>query len=150
MSALPRPRLTRRVAAALERDEWQRAPTTLPTARPWAVVSALIEFPSSVEGIRIVDVGAGGSDAVATLLEAGADAFAVDPRYRSLPDLIWETTAYFRVQEAIGQLPQASEPSARPIAAQRTAFEHFVSSFQSPAAQNHYVPAVATRLPFGS
>jgi SAM-dependent methyltransferase len=134
--------------SAAERDEWDAAQRTLPTARPWPVVAALIPFPTSVTGLTIVDVGAGGSDAVPTLLEAGARAFGVDPRYRSLDNLVHEVTLYFRTQEAIGQLPAAREASARPIAAQRAAFRHLVASFQAPRTARHYLPAVATRLPF--
>jgi SAM-dependent methyltransferase len=145
-----RPRASRISSSAAERAEWDAARRTLPTARPWSVVAALIDFPQSVAGLTIVDVGSGGSDAVATLLEAGALAFGVDPRYRSLDDLVREVTLYFRTQEALGQLPAAREASARPIAAQRAAFRRLVTSFQSARTARHYLPAIATRLPFPS
>jgi SAM-dependent methyltransferase len=131
-----------------ERAEWDGAPRTLPTARPWSIVAQLIPFPASPSGLTIIDVGSGGSDAVPTLLEAGAEAFGVDPRYRSLDRLVRDVTLYFRTQEAFGQLPQAHEPSARPIAAQRAAFRRLFASFQAQRTRRYYVPAVATRMPF--
>jgi hypothetical protein len=100
---------------------------TLPTARPWQIVSTLVPFPVGVAGLGIVDVGAGGSDAVAALLTRGANAYAVDPRYRSLPGLVRDVQAYLARQAAIGQLPQAREASAAGIAAQRAAFRRCVA-----------------------
>ncbi len=132
------------------RAQWDSAPATLPTARPWATVAALIPFPSWLAGQTIVDVGAGGSDAVATLLAAGANAFGVDPRYRSFPALVRDVAAYFAAHEAVGQMPQSHEPSAHPIARQRAAFQHFAASFQDRRSAAHYRAAVATQLPFAT
>lgn len=130
--------------------QWESVPATLPTARPWSTVAALIPFPSSLAGQTIIDVGAGGSDAVAALLAGGANAFAVDPRYRSLPALVRDVDAYFAAHEAIGQMPQAHEASARPIARQRAAFQRFAASFQDRRNEARYRAAVATQLPFST
>jgi SAM-dependent methyltransferase len=132
----------------LERAQWRAAPATFPTARPWSVVAALIPFDVEVAGTTIVDVGAGGSNAVAALLDAGANAFAIDPRYRSWPALERECSAYFERHEALGRLPQAREASAKPIAQQRAAFRAFAASFHDPRHAGRYRAAVATNLPF--
>jgi len=135
---------------AAERAQWTAVPTTFPTARPWRIVAALIPFPEQLAGQRIVDVGAGGSDAVAALLAAGADALAVDPRYRSFPALVRDAQAYFAAQEAAGRLPQAREDSAAAIAAQRDAFRRFSASFLDPRHRHRYHAAVATALPLAA
>src|SRR5438045_562160 len=127
--------------AARERAQWAAAAATLPTARPWDVVRALVPFPSELRGATVIDVGAGGSDAVAALLAAGADAYAVDPRYRSAAGLVRDANAYFAAQEAAGQLPQSSEPAAAAIAAQRRAFRRFGASFQDPRRRRRYLAA---------
>ncbi len=134
----------------LERAQWRAAPATFPTARPWSVVAALIPFDAEVAGSTIVDVGAGGSNAVAALLDAGANAFAIDPRYRSWAALERECTAYFERHEALGRLPQAREASANPIAEQRAAFRDFATSFHDPCTAGRYRAAVATNLPFAA
>jgi SAM-dependent methyltransferase len=95
-----------------------------------------------------VDVGAGGSDAVAELLARGADAYAVDPRYAALAGLVRDANSYFARQTAAGQLPQAREASAPGIAAQRAAFGRFLASFQARKTQRRYLAAVASNLPF--
>jgi SAM-dependent methyltransferase len=64
--------------------------------------------------------------------------------------LVRDVTAYFRIHEQIGQLPQAREASAQPIAQQRAAFRHLVASFQASRTRRQYVPGVATRLPFAT
>ena len=133
-------------ASPAERAQWDAVPTTYPTARPWRTVAALIPFPARVAGLGVVDVGAGGSDAVATLLAAGADAVAVDPRYRSLPGLVRDANAYFGAQQAAGRPPHSREDAATAIAEQREAFRRFVASFQG-RHRNRYVAAVATALP---
>jgi SAM-dependent methyltransferase len=132
----------------LERAQWRAAPATFPTARPWSVVAALIPFGENVTDTTIVDVGAGGSNAVASLLTLGADAFAIDPRYRSWPSLERACTSYFERHEALGRLPEAREASADPIALQRAAFRDFALSFHDPRNVDRYRSAVATNLPF--
>jgi SAM-dependent methyltransferase len=132
----------------LERAQWRAALATFPTARPWSVVAALIPFGENVAGATIVDVGAGGSNAVAALLALGANAFAIDPRYRSWPSLERECTSYFERHEALGRLPQAREASANPIAQQRAAFRDFAASLHDPGNADRYRAAVATDLPF--
>jgi len=132
----------------LERAQWRAAPATFPTARPWSVVAALIPFGETVAGDAIVDVGAGGSNAVATLLSLGADACAIDPRYQSWPSLERDCLTYFERHEALGRLPAAREASASPIAQQRAAFREFAASFHDPRNADRYRAAVATNLPF--
>jgi len=53
------------------------------SALEWSTASRILVLPDDVRGLRILDVGAGGSDVTATLLEMGADAYAIDPIYRS-------------------------------------------------------------------
>jgi SAM-dependent methyltransferase len=135
-------------STALERAQWNATAATLPTARPWATVAALVPFPDELAGLRVVDVGAGGSDAVATLLAARADAHAVDPRYGSLAALVRDAHAYFKAQERVGRLPQAGEDSAAAIAEQRRAFARCSASIQDRRTASRYHAAVASRLPF--
>ncbi len=137
-------------ASPFEAAQWAGASGTLPTARPWSTVAQLVPFLLELAGQRIVDVGAGGSDAVPTLLEAGAEAHAVDPRYRSFAGLFREMQTYFKTRERLGRAPGSTEDSAMPIAAQRRAFDHFVVSFQARRTADRYLPAIATRLPFPS
>lgn len=53
----------------------------------WQRTRETLDFPEDVSGMRILDIGAGGSDLTAKLLEDGADAYAVDPLYKSRSDV---------------------------------------------------------------
>lgn len=66
--------------------ERQIAKLTGISASPWQEARAL--FPTKeFKDLKILDVGAGLSDIVASLLERGANAFAIDPLYRDLAGL---------------------------------------------------------------
>lgn len=54
---------------------------------PWEEVFSCVLIPEEVSGLRILDVGAGASDAVSKLLDLGADAYAIDPWYKSFSTL---------------------------------------------------------------
>lgn len=58
------------------------------SALPWSKGKELIQLPDDVRGLSFLDVGAGASDICATLLELGADAYAIDPRYRKKSEII--------------------------------------------------------------
>ncbi len=56
----------------------------IPTsANPWQELWKDLGLPDDPTGLRMLDVGGGASDLTAELLERGADAFAIDPRYKS-------------------------------------------------------------------
>lgn len=60
---------------------------TLVTAYPWLEIGLRIKLPDTVSELRILDVGGGGSDATASFLDLGAEAYAIDPVYKSTADL---------------------------------------------------------------
>ncbi len=60
---------------------------TPPTGANWQEVFNCVLIPEKVLELRILDVGAGTSDAVSKLLELGADAYALDPQYRNRAQL---------------------------------------------------------------
>src|SRR3989344_2740458 len=57
------------------------------TATIYGYGRSLLALPESLDGVRILDIGAGASDITARFIELGAVAYAVDPRYRSRSDL---------------------------------------------------------------
>lgn len=58
-----------------------------PTSLPARLAFDCLHLPEDLQGLRILDVGAGGSSMIADLLEKGADAYAVDPKYKSRADM---------------------------------------------------------------
>lgn len=104
----------------------------------WETCTIAITFPENVSGLRILDVGGGGSDMTAKLLEDGADAYAVDPRYKSRSDLKG------RVRQELDALRNTDERQY--IRKYQAAFDHFWESLrQNP---ERYKPAFASQLPF--
>lgn len=69
------------------RDEIVKLSQTVISAKSFDSVSELINIPQLVSGLTILDVGSGGSDFTATLLEKDADAYAIDPAYVNTWDL---------------------------------------------------------------
>ncbi len=103
----------------------------------WRSVFQSAFIPESVSGLRMLDVGAGGSDATVQLREMGAEAFALDPRYKNMDqayqDLkdqndrtVWEDPAYKREDEE--------------------ALERFIASARE--FPERFVAASATDIPF--
>ena len=86
----------------LQVDEWGKTnlsekdivETGHPTSASWEEVFECVLLPEEVQDLRILDVGAGASDAVSKLLELGADAYAIDPRYKSKSTLRGQVKSY--------------------------------------------------------
>jgi ubiquinone/menaquinone biosynthesis C-methylase UbiE len=58
-----------------------------PSALPWARAGEFVQLPADVKGLAVLDVGAGASDITAILMERGADAYAIDPKYRKKSEI---------------------------------------------------------------
>lgn len=105
---------------------------------PWETSIRLLDLPEKLQGVRILDVGGGASDLTAELLDRGADAYAVDPRYRSRSDLKG------RVRKHIKGLYSTTDRDHM-----RRSFktlERFMQSTKTHA--NRYKSAYASELPF--
>ncbi len=59
-----------------------------PTGTSWEDVFKCVLLPKKVSGLKILDVGGGGSDATCELLERGAEAYSIDPAYRNMKSLV--------------------------------------------------------------
>lgn len=62
-----------------------------PSAMPEAEYTVAICFPKTMQGLRILDVGAGQSGCVSWCASRGADAYGIDPRYGDLERLDIDT-----------------------------------------------------------
>jgi len=116
---------------------------TFASAKPWQNVEGLIEFPDKVCGLKILDVGAGGSDMIAHLLERGAEAYAIDPLYTSWSRVKGEVRKTLAKLEKRRAGDQKWEEFIR---CQHEALERFVESAK--CNPDHYKPAFASELPF--
>jgi ubiquinone/menaquinone biosynthesis C-methylase UbiE len=106
------------------------------SALPWSKGRGLLQFPENVNGLSILDVGGGGSDITASLVELGADAFALDPRYRKKSE----------IEEAIkSQFQSPACPMPTRIMLNQT-LKRFLASIKS--APERYKAASATQIPF--
>ncbi len=105
-----------------------------PTSPSWEEVFTSVLIPEEVNGLKILDVGAGASDAVKRLSDLGADAYAIDPRYRSRSDLKGLVRKHNKVLEG--------EDSAR----REQALESFMESIKN--TPERYKTASATDIPF--
>ncbi len=103
-----------------------------PTSASWEEVFECVLMPSDVKGLRILDVGAGASDAVCKLLELGAEAYAIDPRYRSRADLKGRVKKHNKL---VSNKLRRNE-----------ALESFMESAKS--RPERYLEASATEIPF--
>lgn len=103
-----------------------------PTSASWEEVFECVLMPKEVKGLRILDVGAGASDAVNKLLELGAEAYAIDPRYRSRSDLKGRVKKHNVLKD--NKLRR------------NEALESFMDSIKS--SPERYLEASATDLPF--
>lgn len=107
-----------------------------PTSLQFELQLPKFQFSEGLRGLRILDIGAGASDLTRTLLERGADAYAVDPRYSDLKDL--EKKVKFHNAHAPYN---AIDRSAR-----RKSMDRFIGNYtRNP---NKYVAAYAASLPF--
>ncbi|HZQ29739.1 MAG TPA: methyltransferase domain-containing protein [Patescibacteria group bacterium] len=107
------------------------------SAKSFEDISRYIELPKDVSGLSFLDIGAGGSDFTATLLERGANAFAIDPLYKSRSDLKGKMKNFFELsrKRKLNFLPR-----------QERAFERFYESIKTNP--DHYKAAQAENLPF--
>lgn len=113
------------------------------TSRPWQKVVELFTFTQKEKGSRFLDVGGGGSDITAHLIELGYDAYAIDPRYKSKPDL----KGHVKKHLANMSSRHKGDPTwTTYIREQEVALEGFLQS----AKENpeHYKAATATNIPF--
>ncbi len=107
-----------------------------PSAEPWEDIFESVQFPEDVVGLTILDIGAGASDATARLVELGADAYAIDPLYKSGSDLKGKVRTQNRV------VLYSKEDKMR----RNEALERFMSSFKNEP--DRYKTASATRIPY--
>lgn len=107
------------------------------SAKSFEDISKYIDIPEEVVDLRFLDIGAGGSDFTATLLERGADAYAVDHLYSSRSDLKGRMKKFFEASKKRGStwLPK-----------QEKAFERFYESIKNNP--QRYKDASAEDLPF--
>lgn len=110
------------------------------TAKPWRDISMLINFPERVSGLRILDIGAGGSDATAHLLELGADAYALDPKYSDPASLRKKLNRLHQY------LTNKGAVSSQHVEEAQAAFEAQQKSMTKDP--ERYISAYATELPF--
>lgn len=108
------------------------------SATPAEEVIAYTRLPARVRSLRILDIGAGGSNAVAFLLAQGADAYAVDPRYDRVQEIKDLTEVNAKVLREGGHSRQAAE--------EKQALSEFLRSYQK--TRGRYRARLASNLPF--
>lgn len=108
----------------------------VPSGASFREITECILLPERVEGLRILDVGAGASDATAELLRFGADAYAIDPLFRSKSELRGKVKKHNRlvVDKTDLKIERAN------------AIERFAQSIKKNP--ERYVQASATSIPF--
>ena len=111
---------------------------TFSVPNPGCILIKDLCLPDELQGKSILDIGGGASDMTALLLELGADAFAIDPRY----DESWNSLAREAQVDAVNCVGM-SECDLREY--RRVAQCFVVSAEQAP---DRYVTAFATKLPF--
>lgn len=84
----------------LLKSEQVLAQRTFSSSAPYRTVREVLGLPEDVKGLRIVDVGAGASDAVAGLNEDGAEAFGVDPGFDNSRKLARSAEQYLRANSS--------------------------------------------------
>ncbi len=72
------------------------SPLILSSSYDYENTKLVIDFPKDVKGKVIIDIGAGGSDSVFHLAKLGANAIAVDPRYKDIDDIIARCRQYIK------------------------------------------------------
>lgn len=118
---------------------------TFVTPRAWKSLLMEIEFPKKKKGMTIVDIGAGASEATATLASQGATAIAIDPIYRlPLREIIEKSEEFIKdlLEGPIGK-------DKWYIGLLKSAQERFARDFKSRRIRRGiYIPALAGNLPF--
>lgn len=113
------------------------------TALSFEVIEKLVEIPKDVKGKKILIIGAEASDLTAVLLGRGADAYAIDPRYKDINSL----TNY--VDKHIAKMNGIFSDINRALEYERKQ-KQTLSRFLESARLNpeHYIAAKASQLPF--
>lgn len=127
------------VAIGTPKAEEELARRSKPQDACWEDVLKRLQFPEDLHGIRVLDIGAGASDFIPHILELGADAYALDPKYRRMSDFRGEVRKYHKT------LTAARMPRER-IKRLQKALETFTE-----CAKNYperFVSAYASSLPF--
>lgn len=106
------------------------------SALPWTKAKPMLQLPETVTGLAILDIGGGASDSTATLLQMGADAFAIDPHYKK-KSVISER---IKAQLKHGKYDVQTRMQIN------QALQKFLAS--SEAAPERYKAASATQIPF--
>lgn len=103
----------------------------------WTDYLRVLKLPEDVKGLKILDVGAGASEFTAELLDRGANAYAIDPKYDFPLEQVREgATIYIRIA------PYPPEIIAR----REKSVERFLRSFEWN--RTRYVAGSATSMPF--
>lgn len=108
------------------------------SAASYQELKDIFHLPEEVSGLRTLDIGAGASDLTVTLLEQGADAYAVDPRYKNSSDLRGKAKEHVRHLRGHKDIKKALQ--------EEEAIERCLKSIKS--RPDHYKAASATNLPF--
>jgi len=130
------------------RREYQQSKTLVTSAKSIANTRLFIRFPAQLDGVRVLDVGAGQSACVAWLNAQGADAYALDPRYSNLRRLDADMdTAMSPVLEKLERRYGRATASMLHAANETTRadFRLDVSSHGG-----HYIAGLAGSLPFAT
>lgn len=115
---------------------------SFPSSRSYIDLLPLVEVPNNLTGLHILDIGGGGSDFTAVLLEKGADAYAIDPLYANRSKLISQIKNHLREQLVSGINPIDTAYLSR----QNKALEHFKESAR--VSPEHYLARLATKTGF--
>ncbi len=122
-----------RLAQMRERETAYRVPCS---AMDYDSLITQFSFPQSVLGLRILDIGGGASNMTARLLELGADAYSIDPRYENPRRVYRDVEAY---------LSRGSLPEGEIIGATQTMAEFRTSILSNP---ERYINGTMSALPF--
>jgi len=108
------------------------------SSTPWEEVFLHISIDNEVQGMKILDVGSGASDSIARLLQLGADAYGIEPKYANNSLLRASAKANINQLRKRGNFQAAK--------AEERALQNFLESYkQSP---DRYREARASKLPF--
>ncbi len=133
--------------------------TSFTSAGDLRMVRAILEIPSDVRGLKIVDIGSGCSSAVAELRNLGADSYGIDPRYRNIKELDKSFNGYMlgisaRIRE-LRKFVSLDTTESEELITQTTYKEMNVKAFaefKKDLKRNpqKYLASLAGRLPFDS
>ncbi len=110
-------------------------------------LSAGLLLREQIKGIRIIDIGAGASDFTEEVLQRGADAYAIDPRYTSLDNLESDIMNFSLNKDQNPNLSRLTDDALRQLVEQSSeTLEKFKVGFSENPTR--YLPKSATELPF--